>query len=124
MGEVHAHDSHPFFLALDEEKIKMGITEIKYPYFKLEPDEEDSIGGYATEAKDAKSYFWMYTIGGLLNSLAGAGLFIEFFNEHDRCAPGMGGTTPDDEGLFYYPSLENALPLTFSLKARPRSIAT
>lgn len=119
-GFFYAHDAHPLFLALDEEKIKMGITEIKYPYFKQEPDEEDSIGGYATEAKKAKNYFWMYTISGLVNSLAGAGLSIEFFNEHDRCGPGMGGTMPDSEGLFYYPPLQNALPLTFSLKARPR----
>jgi len=33
--------------------------------------------------------------------------------------PGMGGTTTDAQGLSYYPSLDGALPLSFSLKARP-----
>ena len=120
-GFFYAHDAHPFFLPLNEEKIKTGITEIKYPYFNNEADEDDQIGGYASGAKEAKNYFWMYTISGLINSLVGAGLSIEFLNEHDRCAPGMGGTARDGEGLFYYPSLEGALPLTFSLKARPES---
>jgi hypothetical protein len=105
---------------LDEEKVKMGITEIKYPYFSSEADEDNQIGGYASEAKEAKNFFWMYTISSLINSLAGAGLVIEFFHEHDRCAPGMGGIRSDGDGLFYYPALEKALPLTFSLKATPR----
>lgn len=119
-GFFYVHDAHPFFLALDEEKLDTGITEIKYPYFKQDPDEDDRIGGYAGEAKEAKNYFWMYTISGLINSLAGAGLLIEFLNEHDRCAPGMGGAAMDEDGLSYYPSLEGALPLALSLKARPR----
>ena len=117
-GFFYAHDAHPFFLSLDEEKIKQGIIEIKYPYFGHEPDEDEPIGGYASEPKRAKNYFWMYTISGLVNSLVGAGLSLEYFREHDRCAPGMGGTTRDKEGLCYYPSLEGALPLAFSLKAR------
>lgn len=62
----------------------------------------------------------MYTISDLINSLARAGLFIEFLNEYDRCAPGMGGITADEEGLLYYPALEGALPITFSLKATLR----
>lgn len=119
-GFFYVHDAHPFLLTLDEEKIKSGITQIKYPYFNQEADEDEHIGGYASEPKEAKNYFWMYTIGELVSSLAQAGLFIEFLNEHDRCAPGMGGTAIDDEGLLYYPDLEGALPLTFSLKARHR----
>ena len=93
---------------------------IKYPYFQQEPDEDSTIGGYACEAKEATNYFWMYTMSGLINSLSEAGLFIEYLHEYDRCVPGMGGTTPDGEGLLFYPSLEKALPLTFSLKAIPR----
>ena len=119
-GFFYAHDSHPFYLTFDEDKLTRGVTEIKYPYFKEEADEDDKIGGYASEAKEAKSYFWMYTMSSLVNSLAQAGLFIDFLNEHDRCAPGMGGTTADEEGLLYYPTLEGAMPITFSLKATPR----
>ena len=119
-GFFYAHDSHPFFLALDEEQLKQGITKIKYPYFKQEADEDNQIGGYASETKGAKNYFWMYTMGELVNSLVAAGLCIDFLHEYDRCASGMGGTTADEDGLFYYPLLEGALPLTFSIKASPR----
>ncbi len=30
----------------------------------------------------------------------------------------MGGKTDDGEGLYYFPELEDKLPLTFSLKAK------
>ncbi len=119
-GFFYVHDSHPFYLTFDEDKIVNGVTEIKYPYFKQAPDEETQIGGWASEAKEAKNYFWMYTMSHLINSLAQAGLFIEFLNEYDRCVSGMGGTTEDQDGLFCYPALEGALPITFSLKATVR----
>lgn len=119
-GFFFAHDHHPFYLALDEEKVMDGITEVKYPYFTQEPDEENYIGGYASSAKEAKNYYWMYKVSDLVNSLAGAGLFIEYFNEYDRCAPGMGGNKVDDEGLLYFSSLKGALPITFTIKASPR----
>jgi SAM-dependent methyltransferase len=119
-GFFYVHDAHPFYLAMDEEKLKDGLIAIKYPYFQQEPDEDSTIGGYACEAKEATNYFWMYTMSGLINSLSEAGLFIEYLHEYDRCVPGMGGTMPDGEGLLFYPSLEKALPLTFSLKAIPR----
>ncbi|OCL25184.1 methyltransferase type 11 [Orenia metallireducens] len=119
-GFFYVHDSHPFYLTFDEDKITNGVTEIKYPYFKEEADEDNQIGGYASETKEAKNYFWMYTISDLINSLAQAGLFIEFLNEYDRCASGMGGTNKDEEGLMYYPPLEGAMPITFSLKATLR----
>lgn len=119
-GFFFVHDSHPFYLTMDEDKLSEGVTEVKYPYFKDEADEDDRIGGYASKRKDAKNYFWMYTISELVNSLAQADLFIECLNEYDRCAFGMGGKKIDDEGLLYYPTLEGAMPITFSLKATPR----
>lgn len=119
-GFFYAHDSHPFYLTFDEEKIADGITEIKYPYFKEEADEDDQIGGYASERKEAKNYFWMYTISDLVNSLAQAGLFIEYLNEYDRCVQGMGGKEVDEDGLMYYSTLKGAMPITFSIKASPR----
>ncbi|WP_026478551.1 class I SAM-dependent methyltransferase [Alkaliphilus transvaalensis] len=119
-GYFYVHDGHPFFLSFDEEKIKDGILDLKYPYFDSEADFSSSIGGYASQTKEANNYYWMYTISKLINALSQAGLFIEYLQEYDRCAPGMGGTALDDEGLCYYPQLEGKLPLVFSLKATPR----
>lgn len=118
-GFFYAHDSHPFYLMLDEEKIHHGHTDIKYPYFNfaLEPDEEESIGGYASEPKAFKNFFWSYKISDLLNALSKADLFIEDFKEHAKCAKGMGGNTLDDQGLCYYASHEGHIPLSFSIKA-------
>ncbi|SDC08533.1 Methyltransferase domain-containing protein [Pelagirhabdus alkalitolerans] len=119
-GFFYAHDGHPFYLSFDEEKINDGVIDIKYPYFKKDPDEDTRIGGYASESKEAKNYFWMYTIGDIINGLAQAGLCIEWFNEYDRCVPGVGGKVADEEGLMYHPELEGAVPIMFSLKATPR----
>ncbi len=116
-GFFYMHDLHPFFLSFDEDLIDDGVLEAKYPYFGKEPDEADEIGGYASDSKEAKNYFWMYTIGSIINSLSRAGLFIEYLNEYDRCDSGMGGIEIDEEGLSYYPALENKLPIVFSLKA-------
>lgn len=119
-GFFYVHDSHPFLLSFDEEKITKGILDIKYPYFDKEADVSTTIGGYASDTKEANNYFWMYTISKLVNALAQADLFIEYMKEHDRCAPGMGGTTVDEERLSYYPEFKGKLPLAFSLKAIPR----
>lgn len=119
-GFFYVHDGHPFLLSFDEEKIKKGVLDLKYPYFDNEADVSSMIGGYASETKEAKNYFWMYTLSKLINALSQADLFIEYMKEYDRCASGMGGTKKDEDNLFYYPELEGKLPLVFSLKATPR----
>lgn len=119
-GFFYVHDGHPFLLSFDEEKITKGVLELKYPYFDNEADVSTTIGGYASDTKEAKNYFWMYTLSKLINALSQADLFIEYMNEHDRCVPGMGGTETDENGLSYYPEFEGKLPLVFSLKATPR----
>ncbi|TCT16217.1 methyltransferase family protein [Natranaerovirga pectinivora] len=119
-GFFYVHDSHPFYYTFDEVKIRENIIEIKYPYFGKEPDVSNEIGGYASDYKEAENYFWMYTVSQLVNAIAGAGLFIEYFNEYDRCAQGMGGSILDKKGLSYFPHLEGKLPLVFSLKATVR----
>ncbi len=119
-GFLYVHDGHPFFMVFDEEKIADGVLEIRYPYFSKIPDRSYEIGGYASDSKEAENYYWNYTVSELINSLAKADLFIEFFNEYDRCVPGMGGTHTDEDVLSYYPSLQGAIPLVFSLKATVR----
>lgn len=119
-GYFYAHDSHPFYLVFSEEKLSNDIAEIHYRYFEKEAEVEETIGGYASELKQAKNHFWTYTLGDLIGAMAHANLFIEYFHEHDRCAKGMGGSKEDGEGLCYHPKLERYIPLSFSLKARKR----
>ena len=118
-GFLYVFDSHPFFLSLDQEKLANGEMAVKYPYFGKEPDVDDTIGGYATEAKgDVRAYFWMYTISDLINAVASTGLRVEFFNEFPELFFDAGGMKQlGDTGLFNYDFNTDKIPLSFSMKA-------
>jgi SAM-dependent methyltransferase len=117
-GFFYIFDSHPIFLMFDVEKLACNATEIKYPYFGKEPDIDDSIGGYACEAKHGvKSYFWMHTVSDIINALASAGLHIEYFNEFREDFFDAGGIKYVGDGLFNYDFNDEKFPMSFSLKA-------
>ncbi|PKM66568.1 MAG: class I SAM-dependent methyltransferase [Firmicutes bacterium HGW-Firmicutes-19] len=119
-GKLFVHDGHPFYLVFDEQLIKDGILSVKYPYFNTELEVDLSIGGYASEAKEALNYFRSHKISDIINALADAQLFITKFIEFDRCDEGMGGDTKDDRGLMYCRHFEGKLPLGYSLWATRR----
>jgi len=102
---------------MDEEKFSKDILEVKYPYFKNEPDVDDSIGSYASETKTHTNYFWMYTVSKLINSLTEAGLHIEFFNEYTDYICDMGNMKSNDNKLYSYEFNKDKYPMSFSLKA-------
>jgi len=117
-GYFYLHESHPFVMIFDENELTEGRLVPKYPYFQKESDLEEYIGGYGSEVKEAENYFWGHQLSTIIKGLISGGLYITYMEEYNRCAPGMGGKTDDGEGLYYYPELEDKLPLTFSLKAR------
>ena len=118
-GFLYVYDSHPFFLAMDEEKLRRAEYDIKYPYFGKSPDADDYIGGYASERKyGVTNYFWMHTVSDIINALASAGLHIEFFNEFPDNFFDSGDMVADPENeLFYYEYNRDKYPMSFSLKA-------
>jgi SAM-dependent methyltransferase len=118
-GYLYVFDSHPFFLAMDAEKLSQEVYEIKYPYFGKAPDVDDTIGGYASEAKHGvKAYFWMYTISDVINSLVSAGLHIEYFHEFTENFCNTGNMKADKaRDLYYYDYNTDKYPMSFSLKA-------
>ena len=118
-GFLYVFDSHPFFLAMDESKLAKQIYEIKYPYFGTEPDIDDTIGGYATKAKDGvQAYFWMHTVGDIINALASAGMHVEYFHEYTENFYDSGGMLYSaPKGMFEYPYNKDRFPMSFSLKA-------
>ena len=117
-GILYVLDSHPFYLIFDEEKLRQNKLEVKYPYFVREPEHENTIGGYASEEKEGECYGWMYKVSDIINSLAKAGLTIEFFNEYDSLYFNMGGMEDCENGLCHFPFFDKKIPFTFSLKAR------
>ena len=74
-------------MIFDEGQLVSGNLVPKYPYFKMTADLDTSIGGYASENKQAENYFWGHQLSTIIN------------------------------GLTYYTQLEGKLPLVFSLKA-------
>lgn len=84
-----------------------------------EPDEDDTIGGYASEVKEgAKNYFWMHTVSDIINALTRAGLHIEFFNEFPVNYYNTGDMSPiEGKGLYEYAHNKDKYPMSFSLKA-------
>ena len=117
-GTFYLHDSHPFMMIFDESELSNGKLVPKYPYFQKEADEEKFIGGYGSDVKEAENYFWGHQLSTIIQGLFRSQLYITYFEEYDRCAPGMGGSVRDDKGLSYYPELLHKLPLTVSLKAK------
>lgn len=114
-GKLFVHDGHPYYLIFDEDLIKEGVLNVKYPYFNSELEVHSTIGGYATEAKEAVNHYRSHKVSDIINALADANIFITKFVEFDRCDEGMGGDTKDERGLMYLKQFEGKLPVGYSL---------
>ena len=117
-GVLYLLDSHPFLSIFDEEKLSQNILEVKYPYFIRGPEHGNTIGGYASEAREGDCYEWMYKVSDIINSLARAGLTIEFFNEYDSLFYNRSGMESCNNGQYHFPFFDKKIPFIFSLKAR------
>ena len=73
-GRLFVHDGHPYYLIFDEELIKKGVLEVKYPYFNEQLEVDTWIGGYASQAKEAVNYFRSHKVSDIVNALADAQL--------------------------------------------------
>ena len=112
-GCFYVFDAHPFYLTMDEAKFNHHILDIKYPYFKKDPDLDTTIGGYASEGKKADNFFFMYTVGDIINALSKAGLHIEYFHEFDSMSCDVDWMMGIQAKEFY----GGKFPVLFSVKA-------
>jgi SAM-dependent methyltransferase len=117
-GVFYVLDGHPFCMIFDEEKLKENKLEIKYPYFIREPECYEDMLDYCSDNKMGNNYEWIYKVSDIINSLAKAGLTIEFFNEYDSFYYNPGGMDDCGNGQYHLPFFDTKLPFTFSLKAR------
>jgi SAM-dependent methyltransferase len=117
-GYFYIFEGHPIVMMFDEGKLREGVTEIKYPYFKKTPDIDNSIGAYASETKHGvETFFWMYKVSDILNPLISAGLHIEFFHEFQESFFDMGGSKRVDGNLYNFDYNKGLFPMSFSLRA-------
>jgi SAM-dependent methyltransferase len=117
-GFLYVLDGHPFYMVFDEEKLQENKLEIKYPYFKREPEYNEDMLDYFSDNKMGVNYGWMYKVSDIINPLAKAGLMIEYFNEYDTLYFNMGGMENSSNGQYNFPFFNMKLPFTFSLKAK------
>jgi SAM-dependent methyltransferase len=119
-GFLYVMDGHPFFMVWDEEKLPDLV--VKYPYFQKTADKDEWIGGYASEPKKSDNYYWMYTIGEIINAISQAGMHLEWFHEFDWLyyKESEDRQVLDEGGNWVFPEYRGKLPFTFSLKATVR----
>jgi len=119
-GFLYLLDGHPFYMVWDEARLPDLV--VKYPYFHEDVERDTAIGGYASEPKEAEHFTWMYTMGGIVTALSGAGLHIDWLHEYDWAYTRDSDTQhySEETGGYQFPELRGKLPFTFSLRASVR----
>lgn len=121
-GTFYIAEIHPFGMIFDNDR---GVTalKIRYPYFRTsEPLKFEVEGSYVdrdAKIKQPVDYEWVYSLGDVINAVAGAGLKIEFlhefpFSEHQMLPELM---SQDADGHWRLKEHAESIPFTFSLKA-------
>ena len=122
-GALYLADAHPAALAMEEIEGQIGPH---YPW-RVPPDRpllfEDAVTYTGDERKltHTRNYEWIHPFSAIVNGIVGAGLSLDFLNEHERLPwrlfPSM---TAAEGGLFRMPHSTPSFPLSFSLRARRR----
>jgi SAM-dependent methyltransferase len=122
-GYFYIVEDHPFMRVFSADQAAGLVVDNPY-WFEAEPYRFEAQGSYA-QAVPAGSvptqvgYMWDHSLSELFNSLLGAGLKLDFFNEHRVAArakfPFM---QPRGDGWYELPDrYRNSVPMLFSLKA-------
>ena len=121
-AEIVAHYLKPggTFLLIDDHPVKFLFTEPGLSYFSDKPDYFENEPDYCDRTYRRKnvSVEWIHSISELMNSLIGAGLTIEKFQEFDYnyYCEGEGWYKEDDR--WYPPTGPSKYPLMFLLRAQ------
>ncbi|MFN3969608.1 class I SAM-dependent methyltransferase [Flavobacterium sp.] len=114
-GKFIMADFHPVVWMFDND-----FETVFYNYFNVEPIVENETGTYADrEAEIAtKTITWNHPISEILNSLIQSGLEINSFNEYDYSPYNCFNKTVEfEKGKFRIKSLENKIPMVYSILA-------
>ena len=120
-GTFFIAEFHPFACVFDDNP---GVVEPKigYPYFHQdEPLRFEGKGSYAAPESDYVSvtHEWSHSMSDIVNALIKAGLTIEHLHEFPYCASKMNdGQVKGEDGWWRMKTLQESIPLSFSIKAR------
>lgn len=114
-GTFYIAEFHPVLWMFDDD-----FTHIKYYYDNREIIITENQGTYTDRDADikGKEYSWNHSISEVLNALIGAGLQVEFFNEHMYSPyPCFRNMVEAEKGQWHIKGMEGKLPMVYSLKA-------
>jgi SAM-dependent methyltransferase len=121
-GRVYLADGHPAMLLMEEEDDRLVH---QYPW-RTDPgdpmrfDEEVDYTGAELPKDASASYDWAHPLSSIIGGLIGAGLNLDFLNEHDRLPwpyANLMVEDSDEPRLYRLPAHLPAMPLSFSLQA-------
>lgn len=115
-GLFYIAEFHPVVWMFDDD-----FTRIAYSYENREVIVTENQGTYTDRDADikGKEYSWNHSISEVLNALIGAGLRLEFFNEHMYSPyPCFRKTVEAKQGQWHIPGMEGMIPMVYSLAAR------
>lgn len=119
-GRFHLSEFHPFSSVFGDESL-----DIEYSYFGQQGMVWDEGGSYADlEAKTEhnRTIAWEHTLGDVVSALIDAGFQIDFLHEHDHTLfPRWPFLERRSDGTYRFPAGRPALPLMYSVGARPAS---
>lgn len=114
-GTFYMVDFHPIVWMFDNLD---GKSIIKYGYMQNEAIYEEYEGTYADQNSKmiSKEYWWNHGLSAVINSLAEAGLHIEYLNEYNESPYDvLPELVKEDSGM--YVTKEQLYPLIFEIKA-------
>ncbi len=115
-GIFYMAEFHPVLWMFDDD-----FTHIKYYYDNRELIVTENQGTYTDRQADirGKEFSWNHSLGEVLNALMGAGLQMEFFNEHMYSPyPCFRNMVEPEKGRWCISGMEGKLPMVYSLRAR------
>lgn len=114
-GFFYIAEFHPVIWMFDDD-----FTHIKYSYENREVIITENEGTYTDRSADikGKEYSWNHSLSEVMNALIGAGLRIEFFNEHMYSPyPCFRNTIEAEKGKWQIKGMEGKIPMVYSLRA-------
>ncbi len=119
-GYLYKLDGHPAALALEEGKD--GRLTPTYPCSQSDTplifDDDTTYTGDPDKLEKTRTYEWIHSLSTIVNGLIGAGLTLDFLNEHDRLAWKLFPCMQDaGEHMLRLPPDLPSFPLAYSLKA-------
>ncbi len=114
-GFLYLVEGHPFAQILDDDQ---GTSVIR-DYFDDQPQVEDYPYTYTDgpALEQTRSVQFQHPLGQVVTALAGAGLRIDFLNEHDFDAFQRFQSLERHDGQYRFPAGRPRIPMMFSLRA-------